>query len=38
MIREFSPPMHGLFFSVGLLLIATGWILARQDQAIYQSH
>ena len=38
MIREFSPPLHGLYFSIGLLLIATGWILARRDQAVYQSH
>jgi len=34
MIREFYAPLHVLYFSVGLLLIATGWILARQDQAI----
>lgn len=38
MIREFDGPLHLLYFSVGFLLIATGWILARQDQAIYQSH
>jgi hypothetical protein len=38
MIREFYGPLHFLYFSVGFLLIATGWILARQDQAIYQSH
>jgi hypothetical protein len=38
MIREFSPPLHGLYFSIGILLITTGWILARQDQAIYQAH
>ncbi|MEE9460318.1 MAG: hypothetical protein V3V53_00690 [Bacteroidales bacterium] len=38
MIRDFYGPLHVLYFSVGLLLIATGWILARQDQAIYQSH
>jgi hypothetical protein len=38
MIREFYAPLHVLYFSVGILLIATGWILARQDQAIYQSH
>ena len=38
MIREFYGPVHILYFSVGLLLITTGWILARQDQAIYQSH
>jgi hypothetical protein len=38
MIREFYGPVHILYFSVGLLLIATGWILARQDQAIYQSY
>lgn len=38
MIREFYGPMHVLYFSVALLLVATGWILARQDQAIYQSH
>jgi len=34
MIREFYAPLHVLYFSVGLLLITTGWILARQDQAI----
>jgi hypothetical protein len=38
MIREFHGPLHLLYLSVGLLLISTGWILARQDQAIYQSH
>ena len=38
MIREFYAPLHVLYFCVGLLLIATGWILARQDQALYQSH
>lgn len=38
MIRDFYGPLHVHYFSVGLLLIATGWILARQDQAIYQSH
>jgi hypothetical protein len=38
MIREFYAPLQVLYFCVGLLLIATGWILARQDQAIYQSH
>jgi len=38
MIRDFYGPLHALYFSVGILLIATGWILARQDQAIYQSH
>jgi len=38
MIRDFYGPLHVLYFSVGLLLICTGWILARQDQAIYQSH
>ena len=38
MIRDFYGPLHVLYFSVGILLIATGWILARQDQAIYQSH
>jgi hypothetical protein len=38
MIREFYAPLHILYFSIGLLLIAAGWILARQDQAIYQSH
>ena len=38
MIREFYGPLHVLYLSVGLLLISTGWILARQDQAIYQSH
>ena len=38
MIRDFYGPLHVLYFSVGILLISTGWILARQDQAIYQSH
>jgi len=38
MIREFYGPLHVLYFSVGFLLIASGWILARQDQVIYQSH
>jgi hypothetical protein len=38
MIREFYAPLQFLYFCNGLLLIATGWILARQDQAIYQSH
>ena len=38
MIREFYGPLHILYLSIGLLLIASGWILARQDQAIYQSH
>lgn len=38
MIRDFYGPMHVLYFSVGILLISTGWILARLDQAIYQSH
>ena len=38
MIRDFYGPLHVPYFSVGILLIATGWILARQDQAIYQSH
>jgi hypothetical protein len=38
MIREFYAPLHVLYFIIGLLLIATGWILARQDQALYQSH
>jgi len=38
MIREFYGPLHVLYFSVGILLIATGWILARQEQALYQSH
>ncbi len=38
MIREFNASLHGTYFCVGLLLIATGWILARQDQVIYQSH
>ena len=38
MIREFYGPLHVLYLSVGILLITTGWILARQDQAIYQSH
>jgi len=38
MIRDFYGPLHVLYFSVGILLICTGWILARQDQAIYQSH
>ena len=38
MIRDFYGPLHVLYFSVGILLIATGWILARQDQVIYQSH
>jgi hypothetical protein len=38
MIREFYSPLHILFFTVGFLLITTGWILARQDQVIYQSH
>lgn len=38
MIRDFYGLQHLLYFSVGFLLIATGWILARQDQAIYQSH
>ena len=38
MIRDFYVPLHVLYFSVGILLISTGWILARQDQAIYQSH
>jgi len=38
MIRDFYGPLHVLYFSVGILLISTGWILARLDQAIYQSH
>lgn len=38
MIREFYGPLHVLYLSVGFLLISTGWVLARQDQAIYQSH
>ena len=38
MIRDFYGPLHFLYFSVGILLISTGWILARLDQAIYQSH
>ena len=38
MIREFYGPLHVLYFSIGFLLIASGWILARQDQVIYQSH
>lgn len=38
MIRDFYGPMHVLYLSVGILLISTGWILARLDQAIYQSH
>ena len=38
MIRVFYGPLHVLYLSVGILLITTGWILARQDQAIYQSH
>ena len=38
MIRDFYGLLHVLYFSVGILLISTGWILARQDQAIYQSH
>ncbi len=38
MIRDFYGPLHVLYFSVGILLICTGWVLARQDQAIYQSH
>jgi len=38
MIREFNGALHLLYFSVGFLLIASGWILARQDQVIYQSH
>ena len=38
MIREFYGPLHILYFSAGLLMIANGWVLARQDQAIYQSH
>ena len=38
MIRDFYGPLHVLYFSVGILLITTGWILARQDQIIYQSH
>ena len=38
MIREFYGPIHLLYFSVAAMLVATGWILARQDQAIYQSH
>jgi hypothetical protein len=38
MIRDFYGPLHVLYFSVGILLISTGWILARQDQTIYQSH
>ena len=38
MIRDFYGPLHLLYFSVGILLIASGWVLARQDQAIYQSH
>jgi hypothetical protein len=38
MIREFYGPLQVLNFSVGFLLIASGWILARQDQVIYQSH
>jgi hypothetical protein len=38
MIRDFSGPLHLLYFFVGFMLITTGWILARLDQAIYQSH
>jgi hypothetical protein len=38
MIRDFYGPLHVLYFAVGILLISTGWILARQDQTIYQSH
>jgi hypothetical protein len=38
MIREFYGPLHILYFCVGFLLIFTGLVLARQDQAIYQSH
>ena len=38
MIREFYGPLHILYFFIGFLLIATGWILARLDQAVYQSH
>ncbi len=38
MIREFYGPMHVLYFSLAALMVATGWILARQDQAIFQSH
>lgn len=38
MIRDFYGPFHALYFAVGILLISTGWILARQDQTIYQSH
>jgi hypothetical protein len=38
MIREFYAPLHILYFSIAMMLIASGWILARQDQAIYQSH
>jgi hypothetical protein len=37
MIREIYGPLHVLYYSVGFLLIASGWILARQDQVIYQS-
>ena len=38
MIRDFYGPLQVLYFSVGILLISTGWILARLDQAIYQSY
>lgn len=38
MIRDFYGPLHILYISAGILLISTGWILARQDQAIYQSY
>ncbi len=38
MIRDFYAPLHVLYFSVAILLITAGWILARQDQSIYQSH
>ena len=37
LIREFYAPLHVIYFIVGFLLITTGWILARQDQAMNQS-